>query len=818
MPVRTDKSGRSLLGLVFLLAFISCSRFSAEKVYHDAWSACVAGDLSRAAKLAADGEARWRSNRNSPWYWSLRLLLAETLTAQSNRKAAIALLKDPLPTAPLLAQLEARRLMDLALAGVQPKESTAQLLERARAIVTEPDLQMRLGIIDAAIALGQKRTSDARTAAQSAADLAQRYNDPYWEAQALSALSACAKSQRQYEEAIAFGLKALSAAERIGARRTAAFAHGNLGSTYVYLGNLDAARDHQQQAIRILDGIGARSNLMIALGELGITYDYEDDSAKALEIYRRAYELANELGSNRDAGRFASNIALTYIKAKQWDAAEEWNNRAGQVATDATAALIERNRARIAFGRGRMEEAAAICHQLLAAKSQEPFIRWEAYYLLGEIDAAAKRYRSADRNFESALRIILENRAELIDPQNRITLLSRLITFYQTYVDTLVDQNDNAHALRVVESSRAQVLSERLGRELKAGEFDSDAAFQKAAASTHAAILSFWIAHERSFVWLITEHDLKRFQLPGSGEITQLVTQYRDTVEHSLRDPIAAGVPAGPALWQALVAQVAPHIPKGSRLIVVPDGPLHRLNLETLVAPGPAPHYWIEDVETALSPSITIAASPAAGTAAAAPELLVIGSPNYAGTGYDPLPNAAGEIRSIESHFGNWKQKVYEGAEASPAAYRQSDPSRFALIHFAAHAEANYERPLESSIVLSKGKLFARDVTDTPIHASLVTISGCRSAGTHAYAGEGLLGFAWAFLNAGARAVIAGLWDVSDSSTGQLMDKLYAGIAAGEDPVAALRAAKLSLLNGPAAFRKPFYWAPFQVYLGAAGK
>src|ERR1051326_5788361 len=47
------------------------------------------------------------------------------------------------------------------------------------------------------------------------------------------------------------------------------------------------------------------------------------------------------------------------------------------------------------------------------------------------------------------------------------------------------------------------------------------------------------------------------------------------------------------------------------------------------------------------------------------------------------------------------------------------------------------------------------------------------SAGTRTYAGEGLLGFAWAFLNAGAHAVIAGLWDVSDVSTSQLMDRLY---------------------------------------------
>ena len=115
-------------------------------------------------------------------------------------------------------------------------------------------------------------------------------------------------------------------------------------------------------------------------------------------------------------------------------------------------------------------------------------------------------------------------------------------------------------------------------------------------------------------------------------------------------------------------------------------------------------------------------------------------------------------------------------------------------------------------------KLYARDVIEIPIHADVVTLSACHSAGTRIYAGEGLIGFAWAFLQAGARDVVAGLWDVSDSSTEPLMDKFYAGIAVGNDPVTALRNAKLALLKGDVRFRKPFFWAPFQIYLGSASR
>jgi CHAT domain-containing protein len=99
-----------------------------------------------------------------------------------------------------------------------------------------------------------------------------------------------------------------------------------------------------------------------------------------------------------------------------------------------------------------------------------------------------------------------------------------------------------------------------------------------------------------------------------------------------------------------------------------------------------------------------------------------------------------------------------------------------------------------------------------PLRAELVTISACRGAGARSYSGEGLVGFAWAFLQAGAHNVIAGLWDVSDRSTSELMANLYSEMAKGLGPAEALRAAKLGLLKSSGPYRKPYYWAPFQLF------
>ena len=62
--------------------------------------------------------------------------------------------------------------------------------------------------------------------------------------------------------------------------------------------------------------------------------------------------------------------------------------------------------------------------------------------------------------------------------------------------------------------------------------------------------------------------------------------------------------------------------------------------------------------------------------------------------------------------------------------------------------------------------------------------------------------------------MIGALWEANDASTPLLMDRLYREIQTGSRPDAALRAAKLTLIHSPTVYRKPLYWAPFQLYTG----
>jgi CHAT domain-containing protein len=201
--------------------------------------------------------------------------------------------------------------------------------------------------------------------------------------------------------------------------------------------------------------------------------------------------------------------------------------------------------------------------------------------------------------------------------------------------------------------------------------------------------------------------------------------------------------------------------------------------------------------------------------------LLLVGN-TEAVDGFAALPKAHEEMQRVERYFPENQRSVLEGKQATPQAFLHSEPERFAYLHFVTHGTASVTRPLDSAVILSRDgdsyKLYAREIVQHPLSAQLVTISACEGANGRAYSGEGLVGLSWAFLRAGAHHVVGALWEVNDSAAPQIMDVFYAELSKGREPAAALRTAKLTLLRDKdpeIVFRKPFYWAAFQLYAGA---
>jgi len=405
----------------------------------------------------------------------------------------------------------------------------------------------------------------------------------------------------------------------------------------------------------------------------------------------------------------------------------------------------------------------------------------------------------------------------------RLPFLANATHLYDDYIRFLIERGKATDALQLADYSRAQTLAEGLGLLPRKPRAVAIASLnpQQVARRMRGVVLFYWLGPQQSYLWVVTKERVNLLPIPPASEIEPLVKNYRTALVAS-RDVLESANQDGRKLYDLLVAPARQLIGHDANVVVIPDGALNTLNFETLLVSEPSMHYWLEDVTIANASSLRLLSAITPVPRKTSGTLLLMGDPVSPGAEYGTLPKAAEEMSDIERHFPPSQRLVYARTQATPPAYLASTPEQYSYIHFVAHGTASQLSPLDSAVVLSRStaredsfKLYARDIIHQPLHADLVTISTCYGAGARAYSGEGLVGLSWAFLRAGAHNVIGALWEVSDSSTPQLMDQLYAGLGKGRPPAEALRAAKLAMLHSDSVFRKPFYWAPFQLYTGS---
>ena len=143
--------------------------------------------------------------------------------------------------------------------------------------------------------------------------------------------------------------------------------------------------------------------------------------------------------------------------------------------------------------------------------------------------------------------------------------------------------------------------------------------------------------------------------------------------------------------------------------------------------------------------------------------------------------------------------------------------SRFnsvSLVHIAAHGcpetgeiilspnLAISDKPEEKDFLLTMA-----EVLGAQLRAKLVVLSRCYSARGEINA-EGVVGITRAFLGAGARSVIASLWEISDEATQEFMRHFYEHLLAGRSASKSLHHAMKSLRKSEK-FNAVEDWAPF---------
>ena len=361
-------------------------------------------------------------------------------------------------------------------------------------------------------------------------------------------------------------------------------------------------------------------------------------------------------------------------------------------------------------------------------------------------------------------------------------------------------------------------------------------------------LVQYALGEEGGYVWVVSHDRLESARLPARAEIEAAALRLHDLLSAAPAGGDAARLrSAQDELGRLVLAPVAGLL-RARRLLVVAPGALQYVPFASLPLPGGAPTL-LSRFELVSAPSASVIATlrdeprehPATRVAA------VFADPVFERTdprlpkvanardtarserrsdaalravrgGLARLPFSRGEADSIASLMSPRDSLEAIGFAANRAAATSPALADYRIVHFATHAVLNTRQPELSGVVLSlfdargqpqDGFLRLHDVYNLRLGADLVVLSGCQTALGKDLKGEGLIGLTRGFMYAGARGVVASLWQVDDASTAELMKRFYrAMLKDGQRPSAALRTAQLEMVRDRR-WAAPFHWAGF---------
>ncbi|GGF28038.1 hypothetical protein GCM10011383_44730 [Hymenobacter cavernae] len=269
-------------------------------------------------------------------------------------------------------------------------------------------------------------------------------------------------------------------------------------------------------------------------------------------------------------------------------------------------------------------------------------------------------------------------------------------------------------------------------------------------------------------------------------------------------------------MYSLLIAPLKACISVIGPLLLAPTGPLHLVPFQALV--DERGRYLSEDCAINFVPSAAttyvlysqIKAQSIEQNNAAKQRLLSIA---YSDANGNYLPSVISEAKAICKHFTETIELLED--ESLPEQVIQATSQPFEVIHIGCHGSFSYASPLDSGLLLAQQHLLT--INDIRLRVRLqgrplVTLSACQTGHTRPERADETNGLSWAFLAAGASAVVSSQWSVADDATRELFEAFYAIRRQAQISNAeALRQAIQHLRQKLDYQQIPFFWAAFQV-------
>jgi CHAT domain-containing protein len=573
----------------------------------------------------------------------------------------------------------------------------------------------------------------------------------------------------------------------------------------------------------------------LALTLVGEIYCRLKNCGRGIEFFEAAVRVGHETGSEEVLWRACAGLALVLESRGNLTAALENYKEAVQA--------VERIRGRLrsrfynpGFFKDKMEVYVSLIRLLHSMQEKDPSRKYAE-----EAFAFAERARARgflDRLEEAGLGLGASSSKDLRREELR---LSEDISYLQIHLQTPGLSREERKALLEkldqTECSYRDLLIRMRQDNPKLAELPYSTSLDAAAVRERllggdTALVEYVLGENSSFCFLVTKEAVSLARLPGSGELSALVSNYLKFLNLKQTETFLA-MRGAQRLFEVLLGPFQSRLRAGIRkIIVVPDGKLYYLPFEALVEPaagGPrqdqGDRFLVENYEFSYAPSASalVRLLERRKTGSRKMDLLAVAAPTVsrfinlgAGLSFDlpALRYAQREIRTISRFFEGPKRRVLSGREAEEGRLKKLDLADYRIIHFAAHGLFDDENWDRSCLLLGRienskedGLFQPRDILALDLASDLVVLSACQTGKGLLERGEGLTGLASAFLLAGSDSVLVSLWNINDKSTARFMEFFYGSLREGKSITLALRDAKVKMINSGNGH--PFFWAAF---------
>jgi CHAT domain-containing protein/tetratricopeptide (TPR) repeat protein len=634
-----------------------------------------------------------------------------------------------------------------------------------------------------------------------------------------------------------------------------------LGSITIFLSNYSAASDYLNTSVAMFERLGDHSSAMKARDYLAVTALAAGDLAGArqqtlevLKWYRKTGESTIEFSALR-------NLAIIAMHEGNWTAGsqalQEAHALARRMKRPMWSAELNYDDGRLALFRGDLDAAERYFLQYLPTldSSQHVFrhdarIRMaDVYARRGNLPVAAREARQAWNELERWRATITDAELRVMAFQASPTEMSDRDASVVRVLAALAMGGRPAESFELAERRRARELADRLaqsrglhpGRQaplpnssktvkpvtITASDLaeqipdDSTAVLEYVTGSLGAPTTIFLVTRQKA-----SGSALRALPLPPADSLSDQIVRFEAMLQNGDQATPLSRI-LGKALLQPAVDALGPGI---RRLVIVPDGPLHRLPFDALeLRDG---HFAAERYAISLAPSASVLLQlwrrhDLHDSGGRPMNLLAFGDPAFpesgSGSGESDqvrsavstagalprLRRSAAEARRVASFSPHSVVRLRE--DASAAYLKHAELTPFRILHFATHSLVDEHSAARTALVLAPGDgetglVGPDDLAALRLDADLVMLSSCRSGGGVIVNGEGIQGLTAPLVQAGARAVVATRWEVGDRRTVKFVDAFYRHLADGRSVGEALRDTKLDAIRRGTPVRE---WAAF---------